>query len=76
VYWFEHTNDAAQRFLPHLVDDESGVGRSFAVEDVNADGKVDIFATTNAAPSFTCDKATNVALPVSTHYAHARHPND
>ena len=45
MYWFEHTNDAAQRFLPHLVDDESGVGCSFAVEDANTDGMVDIFAT-------------------------------
>lgn len=45
VYWFEHTRDQAQRFLPHLVHDASGVGCNFVVRDVDADGKVDLFAT-------------------------------
>jgi hypothetical protein len=45
VYWFEHTSDAAQRFVPHLVHADSGVGCSFVAQDVDADGKVDIFAT-------------------------------
>jgi hypothetical protein len=45
LYWFEHTNDPEQRFVPHLVHADSGAGCSFVAEDVNADGKVDIFAT-------------------------------
>ncbi len=45
VYWFERTSDPTQRFVPHLVHDDSGVGCGFIVRDVNADGKVDIFST-------------------------------
>lgn len=45
VYWFEHTRDPSARFIPHVVHDASGVGCSFVVEDVNGDGKADVFAT-------------------------------
>lgn len=45
VYWFEHTSDPAQRFIPRLVHADSGAGCSFIIQDVTNDGKADIFAT-------------------------------
>lgn len=45
VYWFEHTNDPARRFVPRLIHDDSGAGCSFLIQDVTGDGKADVFAT-------------------------------
>lgn len=43
VYWFELVRDEdGVRWIPHLIDSESGVGRQILVEDVNADGLPDV----------------------------------
>ncbi|MCR9119671.1 MAG: VCBS repeat-containing protein, partial [bacterium] len=43
VYWFELRRDGKEvRYVPHLVDDNSGVGVQIQATDVNADGRVDI----------------------------------
>jgi len=44
LYWFEwsQTQDGEIRFIPHLIDDASGVGVQLTVTDVNADGRPDI----------------------------------
>jgi hypothetical protein len=43
LYWFELQREpAGVRFVPHLIDDDSGVGCTFAARDVNADGKPDL----------------------------------
>jgi hypothetical protein len=44
VYWFEARKaaDGLISFLPHVVDDDSGIGTQFAVVDVNGDGLLDI----------------------------------
>lgn len=44
VYWFEHTQlaNGQVRYVPHLVDDHSGVGVQITVADVNKDGRPDI----------------------------------
>lgn len=43
VYWFQLQRTAdGVRFVPHLVDDNSGVGLQIAVQDVTGDGRVDI----------------------------------
>ncbi|MFG0296134.1 MAG: FG-GAP repeat domain-containing protein [Maioricimonas sp. JB045] len=44
VYWFEWSRgeDGTVRFLPHLIDDRSGVGLQIAVDDVDGDGRTDI----------------------------------
>ncbi len=44
VYWFEQLRDGRQRpvWVKHLIDDTSGVGIQFVVEDMNKDGKLDI----------------------------------
>lgn len=44
VYWFEakKNKDGDTTFIPHEVDDDSGIGTQFAVEDINGDGIPDI----------------------------------
>jgi len=44
VYWFElsRSENGKVRYIPHMVDDKSGVGVQITAADVNNDGKVDI----------------------------------
>lgn len=44
IYWFEarKNKDGSTTFIPHEVDDDSGIGTAFAVEDINGDGLPDI----------------------------------
>jgi hypothetical protein len=44
LYWFEAKRDGNgfTTFLPHEIDDDSGVGTQFAVMDMNGDGLLDI----------------------------------
>jgi hypothetical protein len=53
VYWFEAKKgkDGVVTFVPHVVDDSSGVGTQFAVADVNGDGLLDI-VTSNKKGTF------------------------
>ena len=47
IYWFEarKSRDGSTMFIPHEVDDDSGIGTQFAVEDVNGDGIPDIIVS-------------------------------
>ncbi len=44
LYWFEMKRDdlGAPQWIPHQIDDNSGVGLQVLVEDLNGDGKLDI----------------------------------
>jgi hypothetical protein len=44
LYWFEAKKgkDGITTFVPHLIDDDSGIGTQFVVQDVNGDGLPDI----------------------------------
>ncbi|NCO40728.1 MAG: cysteine protease [Armatimonadetes bacterium CG_4_10_14_3_um_filter_66_18] len=44
VYWFELRRDPAKgvEFVPHLIDDNSGVGTQVAAADLNGDGTPDV----------------------------------
>lgn len=44
VYWFEavRASDGTIRFIPHQIDDDSGIGTQFEVIDINGDGLLDI----------------------------------
>jgi FG-GAP-like repeat len=44
LYWFQAKKgrDGMISFTPHLIDDDSGIGTSFAVADMNGDGLLDI----------------------------------
>jgi hypothetical protein len=44
VYWFElqRSQDKQVRFIPHMIDDNSGVGTQVAAADLNSDGVPDV----------------------------------
>ncbi len=44
IYWFELSRDENDKpfWIPHLIDDSSGVGLQVIVEDINGDGMQDI----------------------------------
>ena len=44
VYWFQLQRDGAEgvRFIPHQIDDDSGVGTQVAATDLNGDGTPDV----------------------------------
>ena len=44
VYWFQLTRpaDKSVRYVPHLIDAQSGVGCQVVAADVNTDGRVDV----------------------------------
>jgi hypothetical protein len=44
LYWFKLTRDGkgGATFVPHLIDDDSGIGTQVTVGDINKDGKMDV----------------------------------
>lgn len=42
LYWFEFTPGKTPEWLPHKIDDNSGVGLQVVVQDINKDGLLDI----------------------------------
>ena len=43
LYWFEMKRDGGKaKFIPHIIDDSSGVGTQVMATDVNGDGKLDV----------------------------------
>jgi hypothetical protein len=42
LYWFEYIPGKVPQWIPHLVDDDSGVGNNFQVQDMNGDRLPDI----------------------------------
>ncbi|WP_211330077.1 FG-GAP-like repeat-containing protein [Deminuibacter soli] len=45
LYWFEYRPGATPSWIPHLVDDNSGVGLQVVVQDINKDGLPDIIVS-------------------------------
>jgi hypothetical protein len=44
LFWFEgrRGKDGIMTFIPHLIDDDSGIGTQFSVSDLNGDGLPDV----------------------------------
>ena len=42
LYWFEYIPGKTPRWIPHEIDNNSGIGNSFVVTDMNKDGLLDI----------------------------------
>jgi hypothetical protein len=42
LYWFEFTPGKDPQWIPHEIDNNSGIGNSFVVKDINDDSLVDI----------------------------------
>ncbi len=62
LYWFEARRDknGITTFVPHWIDDDSGVGTQFAIADINGDGLLDIIIS-NKKGVFTFEQV-RVAL--------------
>ena len=42
IYWFEYKPGKSPSWVPHLIDDNSGAGLNFVVQDINNDKRPDI----------------------------------
>jgi hypothetical protein len=45
LFWIESTGTAAKPWIVHHIDEDSGVGVQFVVQDINADGLLDILTS-------------------------------
>lgn len=45
LVWYEYVPGGYPRWIRHVIDEDSGVGLSFVVEDINGDGKPDIITS-------------------------------
>lgn len=45
LYWFEFIPGKTPQWIPHEIDNNSGIGNSFVVSDINKDGLLDIITS-------------------------------
>lgn len=45
LYWFEFRPGTTPRWIPHEIDNNSGIGNSFVVQDISGDGLPDIIVS-------------------------------
>jgi hypothetical protein len=64
LYWFEgqRQEDGSTQFIPHLIDDSSGIGTQFTVADLNGDGLLDII-TSNKKGVFVFEQQPSAGSP-------------
>jgi hypothetical protein len=57
IYWFEakKNKDGLTSFVPHVIDNDSGIGTQFVVADFNGDGLLDII-TSNKKGTFLIEQ--------------------
>jgi len=58
LYWFEAGRDGGALYLPHLIDDASGVGTQVVAVDLNGDGRSDVVVA-NKKGAFVFLQTTN-----------------
>jgi hypothetical protein len=58
LYWFEFIPGKKPVWIPHLIDDNSGIGNNFVVKDMNNDGWPDII-TSNKKGVFLFEQVRN-----------------
>ncbi|GAB5444733.1 MAG: hypothetical protein Fues2KO_50820 [Fuerstiella sp.] len=65
VYWFQLQRDAngTVRFVPHQIDDRSGVGVQITTADLNQDGRPDILTASKLGTFVFMNKGTQAAAP-------------
>ena len=45
LYWYEFVPGKDPQWIPHMIDDNSGIGNNFQVEDINDDKLIDIIVS-------------------------------
>ncbi len=65
IYWFEakKDRDGIIRFIPHEVDNASGIGTQFEVADINGDGKLDIIVSNKRGTHILLQTGDKAELP-------------
>ena len=65
LYWFEIRNPEKGKveFIPHKIDDDSGVGTQFVVADMNGDGLMDIVISNKKGTFVFLQKPAGAAAP-------------
>jgi hypothetical protein len=66
LYWFQLQRDAdgTVRFVPHQIDDRSGVGVQITTADLNQDGRTDIL-TASKLGTFVFMNSAAQAVPLT-----------
>ncbi len=61
VYWFQlqRDGDGDARYVPHLIDDNSGVGVQILAADVNQDGRTDVLTASKLGTFVFINRATD-----------------
>lgn len=64
VYWFQLTRSVSGgvKFVPHLIDDASGVGVQITVKDVNADDRPDVLTASKLGTFVFLNRPNEVAV--------------
>jgi hypothetical protein len=62
VYWFQLTRSASGevKFVPHLIDDDSGVGVQISVKDVNGDDRPDVLTASKLGTFVFLNRPSNL----------------
>jgi hypothetical protein len=64
VYWFQLTRSAngEVKFVPHLIDDRSGVGVQIVIKDVNGDHRPDVLTASKLGSFVFLNRAKRAAV--------------
>lgn len=66
VYWFQLVrNGASVEFVPHLIDDDSGVGTQVVVADVSGDGRPDVIVGNKKGTFISVQRRVETPRPAS-----------
>ncbi len=78
LYWFRNTKaeDGGVEFVPHFIDDDSGVGVEVTVADLNGDGKPDIVSGNKKGLAIHVQSADAKHAPVAKWNAGQHLPQD
>lgn len=52
IYWFEYVPGKNPQWIPHQIDDDSGIGLSFVVADITGDKRLDIVVSNKKGVHF------------------------
>ena len=64
LYWFELKREGGSaRFVPHQIDDRSGVGVQLQIADVNADGANDILTVSKLGSFLFLNRGRSITNP-------------
>ena len=63
IYWLQvkRDSDGMAKFTPMVIDDNSGIGTQFVVDDINGDGKLDVIVSNKKGVHLFLQERENIA---------------